>query len=81
MRLAALVIAIGGVLSLVAAKNPQPTGVPKWEYRTVWDQTDTAKLNALGRDGWELVSVHTASLNGTTGREVGWLFFKRPISE
>jgi hypothetical protein len=52
----------------------------QWEYRTSWDETDTAKLNALGREGWELVAVSTAIIGGTTGRSVGYQFFKRRIA-
>ena len=28
---------------------------------------------------WELVAVHTLIFNGTTAKEAGWLYFKRPI--
>jgi hypothetical protein len=66
-------------LGVVAARRRSLPPVTQWEYRTVWDQTDTTRLNALGRDGWELVAVHTAIFNGTTAREVGWLYFKRPL--
>ncbi len=75
------VIAIAGAAAvLLAARRPATSAPQQWEYRTVWDQTDTTKLNALGRDGWELVAVHTAIFNGSTAREVGWLYFKRPIT-
>jgi len=76
------VLAIGCVaFAVLAARRPVQPASTQWEYRTVWDQTDTTKLNALGRDGWELVAVHTAIFNGTTAREVGWLYFKRPLTQ
>ena len=76
------VLAIGCVaFAVLAARRPVQPAPTQWEYRTVWDQTDTTKLNALGRDGWELVAVHTAIFNGTTAREVGWLYFKRPLTQ
>jgi hypothetical protein len=45
----------------------------------VWNEKDTTKLNALGREGWELVGVTTASFGGTTSKEVGWAYFKRQL--
>jgi hypothetical protein len=51
----------------------------EWEYRvdralrTDRDEESTARLNAHGKDGWELVSVK----NGNNGY---WTFFlKRPV--
>lgn len=78
-RLGVLVLAVAVILAatIAARRVIAPT---RWEYLTVWDEKDTAALNALGRDGWELVAVSTASIQGTTAREVGWLFFKRPVT-
>jgi len=80
MRSIWTVLAVAGAATILLASQPAgQAAVQLWEYRTVWDQTDTTKLNALGREGWELVAVHTAIFNGTTAKEVGWLYFKRPI--
>jgi len=80
MRSIWTLLALAGAATILVGSRPagQAT-VQQWEYRTVWDQTDTTKLNVLGREGWELVAVHTAIFNGTTAKEVGWLYFKRPI--
>ena len=76
------VLAMSGAAAvLLAAKRPAaPAPQQQWEYRTVWDQTDTTKLNAIGRDGWELVAVHARSYNGSSTKDVGWLYFKRPLT-
>ncbi len=80
MRSILPILAVAGAAGILIASRPAAqAAVQQWEYRTVWDQTDTTKLNVLGREGWELVAVHTAIFNGTTAKEVGWLYFKRPI--
>lgn len=78
MRTLGLTLAAGILVVAAAAARQAPTH-ELWEYRTVWNVTDTAKLNVLGREGWELVSVHTAIFQGTTAREVGWVYFKRRL--
>lgn len=71
---------IAALAVTMAARGRSAAAPTRWEYRTIWDEKDTSALNALGRDGWELVTVSTASIQGTTAREVGWLYFKRPVT-
>ncbi len=44
--------------------------IPTWEYRTIDALDPELDLDALGRDGWELVAAH-----GAASRV---LYFKRP---
>lgn len=46
----------------------------KWEYLTVV-VNDVQQLNALGAEGWELVTAITQATNTV------WCVFKRPIDE
>ena len=70
---------LAGLVTLAARRAPNQTR-EQWEYRTVWNEKDTTKLNVLGHDGWELVAVTTASFGGTTAKEVGWAYFKRRVA-
>ena len=53
-----------------------------WEYRVIEDmpamhgETLEARLNALGREGWELLAVHFREV----GRAVTLFIFKRPLT-
>jgi hypothetical protein len=49
------------------------SGMTMWEYRKCMDE---GELDALGRDGWELVSVLPG---GTEGSAV--FYFKRPAHD
>ena len=64
----------------------------KWEYKILklnrkmgewlWVDTQTEesredRLNILGKDGWELVSVSTFLMKGST--YAAYYFFKRPL--
>lgn len=59
--------------------------MPHWEYRTLeslhhgmslqWASTVDAKLNELGAEGWELVSVIQTESRSTS------FIFKRPRQE
>jgi hypothetical protein len=34
----------------------------RWEYKIVYFTEEEARLNALGNDGWELVSVYKGAM-------------------
>jgi len=61
----------------------------KWEYEILKGQRDTSgqligddqgKLDKLGKDGWELVSVQADDIQGSTSTQLS-LYFKRPLSQ
>jgi hypothetical protein len=51
----------------------------RWEYRS--EEPDNAKLNALGQEGWEAVTVVTDIQSDQYGNKfrVHWVLLKRPI--
>ena len=61
-RLCVVVLAVIGLASVGAWQfagaqgDPRIQNIPKWEYKIV-SSTTGAELNALGRDGWDLVAV------------------------
>jgi hypothetical protein len=79
---------VAGLLFLAAATvllagwrtdHHQQRAAPRWEY-AVLAVHDTAHLNSMGREGWELVAVTTAIFGGNTyPNRPGDLFFKRPL--
>jgi hypothetical protein len=57
----------------------------KWEYLTEEFNGDVAnieKLNNRGLEGWELISIVTASrvIDGYSSRQRTCAYFKRPIN-
>ena len=73
-----------GTSNAAVLDPPAASGVPAWDYAVVsiharHNDGLEDELKKYGREGWELVAVHTAIFNGTTAKEVGWLYFKRPI--
>jgi len=72
-----LVVAAIVLVGAAAPNARQAVRVRRWEYRVerTGDLTDTMRLNVLGRQGWELVSVtFRGDINATNG-----LYFKRPL--
>ena len=64
----------------------------KWEYRVVYCDKDTLKLqekaNEMGKNGWEMISAITNIGQGNTSwgssisESVGiYMFFKRPVAD
>ncbi len=51
----ALAVAIGP--RSAGQDTPKPVLRPKWEYKLVEQKLDEKQLNALGDEGWELVSA------------------------
>jgi hypothetical protein len=75
-----VVLIISIVSIALALKSTQEGGehslmITKWEYKSFVTSTESAtnKLNKLGSEGWELVSVA-----GTTFDDVSCFFLKKP---
>ena len=74
-QLCAVVLAVIGLASVGAWQfagaqgDPRMKDMPKWEYKIIGSTTG-AELNALGKDGWELVTIESGT--PTT------FYFKRP---
>ena len=54
--LVAISLATIGAWEFAGAQGEKVRDYPKWEYQFV-SSTTGAELNALGKDGWELVAV------------------------
>jgi len=72
---------------LRVAELPEKEPKPKWEYLTQpvttdigYDFVGDATLNALGAEGWELVSVGLCA-TGLYGRIEATAFFKRRVQD
>lgn len=66
------VLASAGAWQFAGAQGEKVREYPKWEYKFIASTTG-AELNALGKDGWELVAIEPRNgNNGTT------YYFKRP---
>ncbi len=59
--------------------------MPNWEYKYIYDRTDTnnkgieRKLNEIGKQGWELVSVIFGTGQHQDRAKVHSYIFKRQI--
>jgi hypothetical protein len=46
----------------------------EWEYKVVFSKDEEQEMNALGKEGWELIAVA-----GHYGNSIK-LYFKRPLN-
>jgi hypothetical protein len=69
--LGVIVLASAGAWQFAGAQGEKVKELPKWEYRVVASTTG-AELNALGKDGWELVAVEPR-----VGGGAATFYFKR----
>lgn len=72
-------VLVGTGITVLSAARPQGASQARWEYLVLKAKDDTATLNRVGRDGWELVTVTTAILGGSAPGVPGDMFFKRPL--
>jgi hypothetical protein len=82
LSISVLVVAAVALFGGAAPNDRQAARVPRWEYRIerstnarTLDLNDTMRLNILGREGWELVSVSFRGDNNLTNG----LYFKRRL--
>lgn len=78
-------VLVGGLATtglLAADRATESTSAPGWQHlametgRSTSDPTLAGKINKLGRDGWELVTVVPLNEDGTTRNLI--YYFKRP---
>ena len=78
MKLVTSLLAVAALAVLVgAASKRQAAPAARWQYRyeSGGDLSDTTRLNAIGREGWELVAI---TFIGTVNRATA-AYFKRPL--